>query len=253
MDKYGLGNFLAQLRNEKGLTQEQLAEMINVNYKTISKWECGNSTPSLDTLAQLCEIYDVSLYEMSIYQRIKNPLISKNDIKKIINKNSITKYIILKIILIIFLIALIIFTTYSGIYTINNYDQMQVYELTSKDNNMQIDGLFVKSHDNYYLSISKVKYLNDNDNFIKNSAKLLKYFIIINNETVEKVNLNFDKETKINDAISSINIYISNQKLINEISDFNLKIDYETINGKEMTKTFKIMLSPQYSNNKLFY
>ena len=102
MDKYGLGNFLAQLRNKKGLTQEQLAEMINVNYKTISKWECGNSTPSLDTLAQLCEIYDVSLYEMSIYKRIKNPLISKNNIKKIINKQSITKFIILKIILIIF-------------------------------------------------------------------------------------------------------------------------------------------------------
>ena len=208
MDKYGLGNFLAQLRNEKGLTQEQLAEMINVNYKTISKWECGNSSPSLDTLVQLCEIFNVSLYEMSIYKRINNPLISKNNIKKIINKQSIMKYIILKIIFIIFLIALIIFATYSSIYTINNYDQMKVYELVSEDSNLQTDGLFVKTYNNYYLSIAEIIYFNNNDDFISNTTKLLKYSVIVNNEIIESKEINFDKEVDIINALSSINLLL---------------------------------------------
>jgi len=253
MDKYSLGNFLAQLRNEKGLTQEQLSEMINVNYKTISKWECGNSSPSLDTLVQLCEVYNVSLYEMSIYKRISNPLISKNNIKKIINKKSIMKYIVAKIIIIIFLILLIIFTTYSSIYTINNYNQIKIYELQTDNNPIQFNGLFVTAYDKYYLSISNITYSDIEDEFINNSTKLLKYSLIINNETVENGNIEFEKKTKIRDAISSINIYISNQKLTNNINSLDLKINYATNNGKEEIKTFKVNLSHKKQNNKLFY
>lgn len=253
MDKYGLGNFLAQLRNEKGITQEQLAEMINVNYKTISKWECGNSSPSLDILNQLCEIFDVSLYEMSIYKRIKNPLISKNDIKRIINKQSITKYIILKIILIILLVALIMFATYSGIYTINNYDQMHVYELSAKNNEISIDGIFVKFYNRYYLTISKMQYQDDNSKFISTKTKRLKYSVVINNEVFEKANISFNKETKIKDTLASIRIHVSNKKILNDIHDFYIKINYEINNGTEISDTFKIILNSKERNNKLFY
>ena len=53
MNKAKVGKFIAKLRNEKKLTQEQLAEKLNVtSYKTISKWECG-TIPDFETMEKL--------------------------------------------------------------------------------------------------------------------------------------------------------------------------------------------------------
>ena len=43
MDQVKIGNFLKKLRKEKGITQEQLAEILNVSGRTVSKWESGGS------------------------------------------------------------------------------------------------------------------------------------------------------------------------------------------------------------------
>lgn len=49
------------LRKEKGLSQIQLAEMMNVSRQAVSRWEVGASVPSTDNLKYLGELYDVSL------------------------------------------------------------------------------------------------------------------------------------------------------------------------------------------------
>lgn len=43
MDQVKIGSFLRALRNEKGLTQEQLAEQVNVSRRSVSRWETGVS------------------------------------------------------------------------------------------------------------------------------------------------------------------------------------------------------------------
>ena len=43
MDCEKVGNLIFRLRKEKGLTQKQLADMMNISAKTVSKWECGGS------------------------------------------------------------------------------------------------------------------------------------------------------------------------------------------------------------------
>lgn len=251
MDKYALGNFLAELRNQKGLTQEQLSEMINVNYKTISKWENGNSLPSLDTLSQLCEIYNVSLYEMSIYKRIDNPLISKDNIKKIINKNSIIKYMFLKIFLLVLSIIALIFVTYTFIYTTNNYGQMAVYELKSEDEYFDINGLYIEANDEIYILISKIEILNTNNKHIYDTTKKLKYSLFMNNQLIESKDINFEHESTLEDILSSINIYISKKQKINKSNNLKLTISYKNNQYKEIS--FIIYTSPKHKNNKLFY
>lgn len=52
---------LIQLRKEKGLSQEELGEKLNVARQTISKWELGETTPEMDKLVQISEIFDISL------------------------------------------------------------------------------------------------------------------------------------------------------------------------------------------------
>ena len=53
MDMKKIGLFLAELRREKGLTQEQLGEQLSVTNKTISRWENGNYMPPVEMLQEL--------------------------------------------------------------------------------------------------------------------------------------------------------------------------------------------------------
>ena len=45
MDNTKVGQLILQLRKEKGLTQQQLADRLNISNKAISKWECGHGAP----------------------------------------------------------------------------------------------------------------------------------------------------------------------------------------------------------------
>ena len=57
-------NRLYSLRKQKGLSQEELANRINVSRQTVSKWEIGDSTPDMEKLAALSDLFGVSLDEL---------------------------------------------------------------------------------------------------------------------------------------------------------------------------------------------
>lgn len=64
MDQKKIGLFLKELRNEKKLTQEALAEELNVSGRTISRWETGSNLPDISLLVALSEFYQVSIPEI---------------------------------------------------------------------------------------------------------------------------------------------------------------------------------------------
>ncbi len=64
MDMQKIGVFLKELRKEKGLTQEQLAETLNVSRRTVSRWETGSNLPDLDLLVEMSDLYKVDLREL---------------------------------------------------------------------------------------------------------------------------------------------------------------------------------------------
>ena len=49
------------IRAQAGVTQEQLAEQLDVSRQSVSKWEGGQSFPEMDTLLRICDLYDVNL------------------------------------------------------------------------------------------------------------------------------------------------------------------------------------------------
>ena len=55
-----LGERLIELRKEKHLSQEELADKLGVSRQTVSKWELNQSTPDFDKIIPLCEIYEIS-------------------------------------------------------------------------------------------------------------------------------------------------------------------------------------------------
>ncbi len=64
MDTIAVGKYLAQLRRERGMTQEQLGEQLGVTNKTISRWETGTYMPPVDAFEQLSALYGVSINEL---------------------------------------------------------------------------------------------------------------------------------------------------------------------------------------------
>lgn len=85
MDNIKTGQFIKDLRTEKGLTQQELAEKLNCTNKAISRWETGSGSPDIDFLAPLAEILGVSVNELLAGERIKeDELLQKSD-KVIIN------------------------------------------------------------------------------------------------------------------------------------------------------------------------
>lgn len=64
MDLRRIGTFLKELRKEKNLTQEQLAETLNVSRRTVSRWETGSNMPDLDLLVEMADLYQVDLREL---------------------------------------------------------------------------------------------------------------------------------------------------------------------------------------------
>ena len=55
---------LVMLRKQNNLSQEQLAEQLNVARQTVSKWELGETTPEMDKLIKMSEIFKISLDEL---------------------------------------------------------------------------------------------------------------------------------------------------------------------------------------------
>lgn len=64
MNQQKMGEFLKQLRKEKGLTQEELAEKFYTSSRTVSRWETGKTIPDLNTLIELADFYDVDVREL---------------------------------------------------------------------------------------------------------------------------------------------------------------------------------------------
>lgn len=64
MDKKTLGSFIAALRREKGMTQKELAALLHVSDKTVSRWEVGDGSPDLALIPVLAEIFGVTCDEL---------------------------------------------------------------------------------------------------------------------------------------------------------------------------------------------
>ena len=66
--KEQLGLNIKKLRKSKKLTQEQLAEMINIDPKNVSRLEKGNNYPSPETLWSIAKALEVDVYELFVFK-----------------------------------------------------------------------------------------------------------------------------------------------------------------------------------------
>ncbi len=77
MEQAVIGKFISDIRKERGMTQRQLANIIGVSDKTISKWECGKGMPEVTSLVSLCNALGISVNELISGERLLNEDYSK--------------------------------------------------------------------------------------------------------------------------------------------------------------------------------
>lgn len=84
MDAKKLGNFIAEQRKEKHMTQADLAEILHVTDKAVSKWERGLGFPDINTIEPLAEALDVSVLEVMRSERIPEEQVSHESASEIL-------------------------------------------------------------------------------------------------------------------------------------------------------------------------
>ena len=116
MDLKKIGSFLKKLRKEKGITQEELAEMLYVSGRTVSRWETGTNMPDISLLVDIAEIFDVSIPEIINGERkneimekeVKETVLKLTDYSEAMNQKIKGRLLVLTIIAIIGMIAFVI-------------------------------------------------------------------------------------------------------------------------------------------------
>ena len=181
MNQKEFGKFIARLRKDKKLTQEQLAEKLGVNSRTISRWENGNYMPDISLFEVLGKELDISVLELLKCKKIEkeNYIVetNKNTIE-ILKKDKNIKRKSLIIIIVGFFILLCL-----GLFSL--YQYLKIKELKLEDDTIVFEnGIYVND---FGTEINEKEY------------QILSFFDV----DVRKVDDN-DKENYINHYYSEI-------------------------------------------------
>lgn len=149
MNQIKIGTFITLCRKDNGMTQEQLAEKLNVSVNAVSKWERGLNLPDYSNMQILCDILGISINEFFAGEYLKDNEVEKQAEKNILDvlkissaKNKKNKLLIL---IIGILSAILIFTmgksilVKCGLIIDNNLKYSQVYLIGESNNKGNVD------------------------------------------------------------------------------------------------------------------
>lgn len=169
MKEDSFGKTLAKLRKERKLTQQELADLLNVTNKTISKWETSTTAPDIDTLKRISQVLKVPVDVL-----LGNSKLTVTDSH---NKHKLTKK---KLILLLSLLLVLLFFFY---YMITNFIlNTKSYSLISGDDRFTVEGNITVERKCYYLSLT-IKGVNDElfeDKMINNAQ----YSVLVNDKII---------------------------------------------------------------------
>ncbi|MBO4423716.1 MAG: helix-turn-helix transcriptional regulator [Clostridia bacterium] len=121
MDQVRIGKFIAERRKAKHLTQAQLAEMLGITDRAVSKWENGRSMPDSSIMLQLCDILGISVNELlcgevievkEYNEKAELNLVEFKKQKEEADKKLLTAEIVIGVVSTLFLFAMVTVSAY---------------------------------------------------------------------------------------------------------------------------------------------
>lgn len=244
MDQEKIGNFILQLRQEKNLSQSDLANLIPVTRQAVSRWEKGQSIPDSSTLLIISKIFDVSINELLNGERLK-----KEEPKKLekialdmIDKNNLQSKKFKRVLLFMVLIILILSLSFLTYYFINSYNSINIYRIEGSNKNFTMqNGIFISTKQKTYFRLGKL--IHNNNMEIKN-VRL--YYKIDNKEKL--IFEDSDVDILLTDYYG-YNEFFPYEDIANIIKNLYLEINY----NDDKTEILKLNVKKDFSNNALFY
>lgn len=203
-----MGKFIADLRKRKKYTQKQLAELLDVSDKTVSKWEQGILAPDITLLKSLAQALDTNI----------DSIVNGENCKGIFKYNNEAKKHKLIIIFFIFTIVVALFSFYMG-----GKGKFDLHKLQSHGV-FKADGYIINSDNESILVIENIK-LNDSNDKIKN--KVFKYAsieIYSDEKIVSTKNFNIGKSFTLQEFLNDAS-FILEDKVKIEKSKLKIKIN----------------------------
>lgn len=130
MNQEKIGKFIAKLRKEKNMTQEQLAEKMGVSINAVSKWERGISFPDVSLYKKLCNELNINIEELINGEKDKSEKAKEKAImtsikdKEILKMKSKKLFIIISLIFFIVLVSFTIYNSKTKINLVSNSDYL---------------------------------------------------------------------------------------------------------------------------------
>ncbi len=157
MDQVSIGRFISELRREKKLTQEQFAEKLGVNNRTVSRWENGHCMPDLSLLSIIADELGVSISELLNGRRLTeqemiairdsiNAVLELSEKEKNVKKRKLNAYLITGILCIAIVVLVHQFGMLSFIFK-QNVDDFIAGALTSIGLLAEAIGVYNNNHD----------------------------------------------------------------------------------------------------------
>lgn len=182
MDTNKFSKFIKELRLERGLSQEQLAEKLFVHRTTVNKWENEDIIPLNDKLISIANFFDVSIDELlngKRNERNVDTTVTNNTLITLIKSKSRNIKIIF-FLAIGFLMILVSFLLY---YFISTYNSVKVYMLYGETDSIRMrDGLVFISKEKVYFRPGN--FYDEDDNLIDVDLIRLYYFDEKDNEVI---------------------------------------------------------------------
>ena len=264
MNQEKIGKFISELRKEKKLTQDQLGEKLNINGKSISKWETGINMPDISNLFMLAKIFEVSVNELLSGERNVNKEITDANIMNIANyyKANTRNKIKLFLLMIIILITIIIFLI-SNTYFVNNFGKNLIYKVSSNTPEYIVNGyLIINPKENIFIIEDVLYQGNDLGTSKEPKIKNIKYSLKLGNDKyLSYENHDINKNSVLSEVLDTLSFSIVEEKDNNtniietnsELKDIKFLIEYND-NEKNMKEIeIKLNLKNIYTNNKLSY
>ena len=236
-----IGKFIKELREEKGLTQDELAKKIPISRQAISKWERGLAIPDAQILLKLSEFFSVSVNEILSGEK-KNKYNEKeiNQISLTLYKDRNNKKRIIKLLIILLITFIFIFLIY---YFFTSYRSIKVYTVSGMNDNISFyNGIFVRTKEKIFFKIGDFNILEDNGKI----QSLTLYYLDTNNKK-QLIVSNDD------DNISFIDYIGYNNYLDTSNIDYIIKNMYIEIVFKDKKENIKLTFIEDYINDSLFF
>lgn len=272
---YKLGRNIAEIRKKRGYTQKSFGEILDVNEKTISKWERGITAPDVTLLTSIADVLNVTVDELlrgekldneekviendnvfNVEEEEKSPEVNEDsdpsDVwleKRYLGGEGISICVVdlytgnarRRILASISIIIAIIILSFSIFSITKNHYEWKKIDIYGKYDLFEVSGYIFKSNDEFKIIIDDIGYFDKLSNFgIESNSKYVKLTLFSDKKIV------YSNEIKLEASIP-VYRYFTNYSIIYESDDFSelgsihLKIEY-ILDGNEL-RCFDIAFS----------